>query len=138
MSMMIERAASILALKRSRITMLGPEVVLFAAGVDSTKTACAAAGRDIEPRISIAKKRCPSRVAARLRGSIDWKFLCEKLLSGTARRSLIADISNPQMLGAPADLHRQLLRDSPHQSVRNPVVSAVRVPKARCMPVPRN
>jgi len=134
MSMMIERPASILALKRSRITMLGPEVVLFAAGVDSTKTACAAAGRDVEPRISIAKKRCPSSVAARLRSSIDWKFLWNN--SGTARRSPITDISNPQMFGAPADLHRQLLRDSPHQSVPNGIVSAVRVPKAHCMPAP--
>src|SRR5260370_40593559 len=79
MSMMIERPASILALKRSRITMLGPEVVLFAAGVDSTKTACAAAGRDIEPKISIARKKCPSRVAAHPRGSIDWKFVWDKM-----------------------------------------------------------
>jgi hypothetical protein len=62
--------------------------------------------------------------------------LCNKLLSGTARRSRITDISNPQMFGAPADLHGQLLRDSPHQSVRNSIVSAVRVPKAHCMPAP--
>src|SRR6266404_4907442 len=104
MSMMIERPASILALKRSRITMLDPEVVLFAAGVDSTKTACAAAGRDVEPRISIAKKRCPSRVAVRPLRSIDWKFLSDKLPGGTARRSHITDINDPQMYGAAIDL----------------------------------
>ena len=95
--------------------MLGPEVVLFAAGVDSTKTACAAAGRDEEPRISIAKKRCPSG-AVRPRSSIDWKFLCNKLLSGTARRSLITDISNPQIFGAPADLQDNFL-EIPHTKV---------------------
>jgi hypothetical protein len=115
-SMMIERPASILALKRRRITMLGPEVVLFAAGVDSTKTACAAAGRDVEPRISIAKKRYPSRVAARSRSSIDWKFLCNKLLSGTARRSLITDISNPQMFGVAAYCKDNFL-EIPHTKV---------------------
>src|SRR5258708_4621604 len=136
MSMMIERPASILALKRSRITMLGPEVVLFAAGVDSTRTACAAAGRDEEPRISIARKRCPSRVATRPRNSIDWKFLRNKLLIGTARRSRITDISNPQMFGAPADLHRQLLRDSPPQSIRNPILTPFRVPKPHRIPPP--
>src|SRR5258708_35773914 len=113
MSMMIERPASILGLKRRRITMLGREVVLFAAGVDSTKTACAAAGRDEEPRISIAKKRCPSR-AGRPRSSIDWKFLCHKLLSGTARRPHITDISNPQIIGSLADLNRQRHRESTH------------------------
>jgi hypothetical protein len=110
--------------------------VLFAAGVDSTKTACAAAGRDEEPRISIAKKRCPSRVAVRPRNPIDWKLLCNKLLSGTARRSLITDISNPQMFGSAAYLQRQLLRDSPYQSARIAIVTAVRVPKAHCMPAP--
>src|SRR5258706_12400865 len=94
-SMMIERPASILALKRRRITMLGPEVVLFAAGVDSTKTACAAAGRDVEPRKRIAKKRCPSSVAARPRRSNDWKVLLDN--NGAARRLPITEIRKPQM-----------------------------------------
>jgi hypothetical protein len=97
-SVRIERSESILTLNRSRTAMLGPEEVLFGAGDDSTSTAWAPMGRDVQLMVSKDRNRPPSSRKFRLPGSPDRSFQCKGFRIGwsnaTTLDSSTLDMSN--------------------------------------------